>query len=145
MNYKYKNINVEIQKVGLEEHECVDIILYDEELSNYEDIKGNTSSNRKDSVCYVMYSKKDLDGKDIIKQKLKDVNWLIHSEKENIHSKKLFDLKINESPDDLILDILIANEEEQIKKYKRMNEVKFSLIAKKAYNEYIKNNGNIIQ
>ena len=144
MNYKYKNINVEIQKVGLEEHECVDVILYDEELSNYEDIKGNTSSNRKDSVCYVMYSKKDLDGKDIIKQKLKDVNWLIHSEKENIHSKKLFDLKNNDFPEDLILDALIANEEEQIKKYKRINEVKFSLIAKKAYNEYIKNNGNII-
>jgi hypothetical protein len=79
MNYKYKNINVEIQKVGLEEQECVDIILYDEELSNYEDIKGNTSSNRKNAVCYVMYSKKDLDGKDIIKQKLKDINWLIYS------------------------------------------------------------------
>jgi hypothetical protein len=45
----------------------------------------------------------------------------------------------------LFLDILIANEEEQIKKYKRMNEVKFSLIAKKAYNEYVKNNCNIKQ
>ena len=66
MNYKYKNINVEIQKVGLEEQECVDIILYDEELSNYEDIKSNTSSNRKNAVCYVMYSKKDLDTKIIL-------------------------------------------------------------------------------
>jgi hypothetical protein len=140
MNYKYKNINVEIQKVGLEEHECVDIILYDEELSNYEDIKGNTSSNRKNAVCYVMYSKKDLDGNDIIKQKIKDINWLIYSDKENIHSKKLFNLKNNDFSEDLILDALLANEEEQIKKYKRMNEVKFSLIAKKAYDEYVKNN-----
>jgi hypothetical protein len=145
MNYKYKNINVEIQKVGLEEQECVDIILYDEELSNYEDIKGNTSLNRKNAVCYVMYSKKDLDGNDIIKQKTKDINWLIHSDKENIHSKKLFNLKNNEIPEDLILDVLIANEEEQIKIYKRINEVKFSLIAKKAYNYYLENNANIKQ
>ncbi len=140
MNYKYKNINVEIQKVGLEENECVDVILYDEELSKYEDIKGNKNLERKNAVCYVMYSKKDLDGNDIIKQKLKDVNWLIDSKKDNIHSKKLFDLKNNDLPEDLILDALIADEEEQIKIYKRINEFKFSLIAKKAYNEYVKNN-----
>ena len=140
MNYKYKNITVEIQKVGLEENECVDVILYDEELCNYEDIKGNTNSNRKNSVCYVMYSKKDLNGKDILKQKLKEVNWLIYSNKENIHSKELFNLNNNYNfPEELILDALIEDEEEQIKKYKRMNEYKFSLIAKKAYNQYINN------
>jgi len=58
MNYKYNNISVEIQKVGLDEQECVDIILYDDELSNYTDIYG---SNRRNAVCFVMYSKKDLD------------------------------------------------------------------------------------
>jgi hypothetical protein len=143
MNYKYKNINVEIQKVGLPEQECVDIILYDDALSTYEDIKGNISSIRKNAVCYVMYSKKDLDGNDIIKQKLKDINWLINSNKDNIHSKKLFNLKINDIPEDLIIDALIADEEEQIKIYKRMNEYKFSLIAKKAYNYYLENFSNI--
>ena len=144
MNYKYKNITIEIQKVGLEENECVDVILYDEELSNYEDIKGNTNSNRKNSVCYVMYSKKDLDGKDILKQKLKDINWLIYSNKENIHTKQLFNLNNNYNfPEELILDALISDEEEQIKKYKRLNEYKFSLIAKKAYNQYINNNINL--
>jgi len=140
MIYKYKNITVEIQKVGLEENECVDVILYDEELCNYEDIKENSNSNRKNSVCYVMYSKKDLNGKDILKQKLKEVNWLIYSNKENIHTKELFNLNNNYNyPEELILDALIADEEEEIKKYKRMNEYKFSLIAKKAYCQYINN------
>ncbi len=140
MIYKYKNITVEIQKVGLEENECVDVILYDEDLCNYNDIKGNSNSNRKNSVCYVMYSKKDLNGKDILKQTLKEVNWLIYSNKENIHSKELFNLNNNYNfSEELILDALIADEEEQIKKYKRMNEYKFSLIAKKAYSQYINN------
>ena len=60
MNYKYNNISVEIQKVGLDEQECVDIILYDDALSTYNNITGNTTNNRPNAVGFVMYSKKDL-------------------------------------------------------------------------------------
>ena len=46
-------------------------------------------------------------------------------------------MKNTEISENLLLEALIANEDEQITKYKRMNEVKFKLIAKKTYIDYI--------
>lgn len=134
MNYKYNNIIVEIQKVGLEEQECVDIILYDDALSNYADIYG---SNQPNAVGFVMYSKKDLDH-NVPTKTIHDITWMIHSKKE-INYNKIFDVKMKniEISENLLLEALIANEDEQITKYKRMNEVKFKLIAKKTYIDYI--------
>jgi len=137
MNYKYNNISVEIQKVGLEEQECVDIILYDDELTTYTDIYDSTTSNRPNAVGFVMYSKKDLDN-NVPTKTIRDITWMIHSKKENNYNKILdVKLKNTEISENLLLEALIANEEEQITKYKRMNEVKFKLIAKKAYIDYI--------
>ena len=144
MNYKYNNINVEIQKVGLEEQECVDIILYDDELSTYADIYGSTTSNRPNAVGFVMYSKKDLDN-NVPTKTIRDITWMIHSKKENNYNKILdVKLKNTEISENLFLEALIANEEEQITKYKRMNEVKFRLIAKKAYIDYNNNKLNCL-
>jgi len=140
MNYKYNDINVEIHKVGFEDQECVDIILYDEELHKYEDITASTSGNRKNAVGFVMYSKRDLDN-NIPTKTIHDITWLIHSKRENSYSNKILDLNLDNKDisENLLLDAMITNEDEQITKYKRMNEVKFKLIAKKAYNDYINN------
>lgn len=137
MNYKYNNISVEIQKVGLDEQKCVDIILYDDELSNYDDIYGSTTSNRHNAVGFVMYSKKDLDH-NVPTKTIHDITWMIHSKKENNYNK-IFDVKMKntEISENLLLEALIANEDEQITRYKRMNEIKFKLIAKKTYIDYI--------
>ncbi len=142
MNYKYNNISVEIQKVGLDEQECVDIILYDDALSTYDDINGSTTNNRPNAVGFVMYSKKDLDN-NVPTKTIHDITWMIHSKKENNYNKILdVNLKNKEISENLLLEALIANEDEQITKYKRMNEVKFKLIAKKTYIDYINNELN---
>ncbi len=70
---------------------------------------------------------------------------MIHSKKEDIYNKILdVNLKNKEISENLLLEALIANEDEQITKYKRMNEVKFKLIAKKTYIDYINNELNCL-
>ncbi len=69
---------------------------------------------------------------------LKRYTWMIYSKKENNYNKILdVNLKNKDISENLLLEALIANEDEQITKYKRMNEVKFKLIAKKTYIDYI--------